>query len=257
MMGEADLIRSLFVSRALLQVSTVGEGATGFNVRAAVLTKTILLDEATVYNSSHLFGLFSVFNVDAIKDSKLYKGGIPAKYGGQLSSVLDVRQAGRQPEKFRSNGSIGLIASHDVGRADPERWFCGSGPEFVQALVSKIQSRFEEQYDLFYDLNAKANFTLSDKDRIYLSGYFGGDVFNFGDEFSSDWGNATGCIPLEYLFFSDRLFSNFTAIYSDYGYSFGVPEGSEAFDWDANIYNYVFKGDFSYFLNQERTGLRG
>ncbi|MEZ4952746.1 MAG: TonB-dependent receptor [Saprospiraceae bacterium] len=248
-MGEADLIRSI---QLLPGVSTVGEGATGFNVRGGSVDQNlILLDEATVYNSSHLFGLFSVFNVDAIKDSKLYKGGIPAKYGGRLSSVLDVRQRDGNRKNFAANGGIGLIASRltlEGPIQKDESSFMVAGRSSYGHLFLKFNPDLKDNVVYFYDLNAKANFTLSDKDRIYLSGYFGRDVFNFGDEFSSDWGNATGSIRWNHLF-SDKLFSNFTAIYSDYGYSFGVPEGSEAFDWDANIYNYVFKGDFSYFLN--------
>ena len=248
-MGEADLIRSI---QLLPGVSTVGEGATGFNVRGGSVDQNlILLDEATVYNSSHLFGLFSVFNVDAIKDSKLYKGGIPAKYGGRLSSVLDVRQRDGNRKNFAATGGIGLIASRltlEGPIQKDESSFMVAGRSSYGHLFLKFNEDLKDNTVYFYDLNAKANFTLSDKDRIFLSGYFGKDVFNFGEAFSSDWGNATASVRWNHLF-SDRLFSNFTAIYSDYGYSFGVPEGAEAFDWDANIYNYVLKSDFSYFFN--------
>ncbi len=248
-MGEADLIRSI---QLLPGVSTVGEGATGFNVRGGSVDQNlILLDEATVYNSSHLFGLFSVFNVDAVKDSKLYKGGIPAKYGGRLSSVLDVRQRDGNRKKFAMNGGIGLLASRLTLEGPIQKdksSFMIAGRRSYGDLFLNFDPDLKDNTVYFYDLNAKANFTLSDKDRLYLSGYFGRDVFNFGDDFSSDWGNATATIRWNHLF-SNKLFSNFTAIYSDYGYSFGVPEGAEAFDWDANIYNYVLKGDFSYFFN--------
>lgn len=248
-MGEADLIRSI---QLLPGVSTVGEGATGFNVRGGNVDQNlILLDEATVYNSSHLFGLFSVFNVDAIKDSKLYKGGIPAKYGGRLSSVLDVRQRDGNRKKFAANGGIGLIASRltlEGPIQKDESSFMVAGRSSYGHLFLKFNPDLKDDVVYFYDLNAKANFTLSDKDRVYLSGYFGRDVFNFGDDFSSDWGNATASVRWNHLF-SSKLFSNFTAIYSDYGYSFGVPEGAGAFDWDAKILNYVVKGDFTYFFN--------
>lgn len=248
-MGEADLIRSI---QLLPGVSTVGEGATGFNVRGGNVDQNlILLDEATVYNSSHLFGLFSVFNVDAVKDSKLYKGGIPAKYGGRLSSVLDVRQRDGNRKNFAMNGGIGLIASRLTLEGPIQKdksSFMLAGRSSYGHLFLKFDPELKDNVVYFYDLNAKANFTLSDKDRLYLSGYFGRDVFNFGDEFSSDWGNATASVRWNHLF-SDKLFSNFTAVYSDYGYSFGVPEGTEAFDWDAGIFNYVLKGDFSYFFN--------
>lgn len=248
-MGEADLIRSI---QLLPGVSTVGEGATGFNVRGGNVDQNlILLDEATVYNSSHLFGLFSVFNVDAIKDSKLYKGGIPAKYGGRLSSVLDVRQRDGNKKNFAMNGGIGLLASRltlEGPIKKDESSFMIAGRRSYGDLFLKFDKDLKENVVYFYDLNAKANFKLSENDHLYLSGYFGRDVFNFGDDFSSDWGNATASVRWNHLF-SNKLFSNFTAIYSDYGYSFGVPEGAQAFDWDARIYNYVIKGDFTYFLN--------
>ncbi len=248
-LGEADLIRSI---QLLPGVSTVGEGATGFNVRGGSVDQNlILLDEATVYNSSHLFGLFSVFNVDAIKDSKLYKGGIPAKYGGRLSSVLDVRQRDGNRKKFAMNGGLGLIASRltlEGPIQKDESSFMVAGRSSYGHLFLKFSPDLKDNVVYFYDLNTKANFSLSDKDRIYLSGYFGRDIFDFGNDFTSDWGNATASVRWNHLF-SDKLFSNFTAIYSDYGYSFGVPEGNDAFDWDANIFNYVLKGDLSYFFN--------
>ncbi len=248
-MGEADLIRSI---QLLPGVSSVGEGATGFNVRGGNVDQNlILLDEATVYNSSHLFGLFSVFNVDAIKDSKLYKGGIPAKYGGRLSSVLDVRQRDGNKKNFAASGGLGLISSRltlEGPIQKDESSFMIAGRRSYGDLFLKFTPDLKDNIVYFYDLNAKANFNISEKDRLYLSGYFGRDVFNFGNDFSSDWGNATASLRWNHLF-SDRLFSNFTAVYSDYGYSFGVPEGAQAFDWDANIYNYVLKGDFSYFFS--------
>ncbi len=248
-LGEADLIRSI---QLLPGVSTVGEGATGFNVRGGNVDQNlILLDEATVYNSSHLFGLFSVFNVDAIKDSKLYKGSIPSKYGGRLSSVLDVRQRDGNRKNFAASGGIGLIASRltlEGPIQKDESSFMIAGRRSYGDLFLKLSPDLKDNVVYFYDLNAKANFTLGEKDRLYLSGYFGRDVFNFGDDFSSDWGNATASLRWNHLF-SEKLFSNFTAIYSDYGYSFGVPEGTQAFDWDAHIYNYVLKGDFSYFFS--------
>lgn len=247
-LGEADLIRSI---QLLPGVSSVGEGATGFNVRGGNVDQNlILLDEATVYNSSHLFGLFSVFNVDAIKDSKLYKGGIPARYGGRLSSVLDVRQRDGNRKNFAASGGIGLIASRltlEGPLQKDESSFMIAGRRSYGDLFLKFSEDLKDNVVYFYDLNAKVNFKLSEKDRLYLSGYFGRDVFNFGDDFSSDWGNATASLRWNHLF-SEKLFSNFTAIYSDYGYSFGVPEGTQAFDWDANIFNYVLKGDFSYFF---------
>lgn len=250
-LGEADLIRSI---QLLPGVSSVGEGASGFNVRGGNVDQNlILLDEATVYNSSHLFGLFSVFNVDAVKDAKLYKGGIPAKYGGRLSSVLDVRQRDGNRKNFAMNGGIGLISSRltlEGPIQKDESSFMIAGRRSYGDLFLKFSENLKDNVVYFYDLNAKANFTLSDKDRLYLSGYFGRDVFNFGDDFTSDWGNATASLRWNHLF-SNKLFSNFTAIYSDYGYSFGTPEGAQAFDWDANIFNHILKGDFTYFFSPQ------
>ncbi|MBK7871278.1 MAG: TonB-dependent receptor [Saprospiraceae bacterium] len=247
-LGEADLIRSI---QLLPGVSSVGEGATGFNVRGGNVDQNlILLDEATVYNSSHLFGLFSVFNVDAIKDSKLYKGGIPAKYGGRLSSVLDVRQRDGNRKNFAMAGGLGIISSRltlEGPIQKDESSFMIAGRRSYGDLFLKFDPELKDNVVYFYDLNAKANFNISEKDRLYLSGYFGRDVFNFGDQFTSDWGNGTASLRWNHLF-SDKLFSNFTAVYSDYGYSFGIREGSEAFDWDANIFNHVIKGDLSYFF---------
>ncbi len=248
-LGEADLIRSI---QLLPGVSTVGEGATGFNVRGGNVDQNlILLDEATVYNSSHLFGLFSVFNVDAIKDSKLYKGGIPARYGGRLSSVLDVRQRDGNRKRFSLNGGIGLIASRLTVEGPIQKdksSFMLAGRSSYGHLFLQFDPELRDNVVYFYDLNAKMNFQLSERDRIYLSGYFGRDVFNFGDDFSSDWGNTTATLRWNHLF-SKKLFSNFTTVFSDYGYSFGIPEGTQAFDWDAKIVNYVLKGDFTYYFN--------
>ncbi|MFN7118290.1 MAG: TonB-dependent receptor [Saprospiraceae bacterium] len=248
-LGEADLIRSI---QLLPGVSTVGEGATGFNVRGGNVDQNlILLDEATVYNSSHLFGLFSVFNVDAIKDAKLYKGGIPARYGGRLSSVLDVRQRDGNKKNLAASGGIGLIASRLTVEGPiqkDESSFMIAGRRSYGDLFLKLTPDLNDNVVYFYDLNAKVNFKLGEKDHLYLSGYFGKDVFNFGDDFASDWGNTTASLRWNHLF-SSKLFANFTAIYSDYGYSFGVPDGTQAFDWDSRIFNHVLKGDLSYFFS--------
>lgn len=248
-LGEADLIRSI---QLLPGVSTVGEGATGFNVRGGGIDQNlILLDEATVYNSSHLLGLFSVFNVDAVKDSKLYKGGIPAKYGGRLSSVLDVRQRDGNRKKFTATGGLGAIASRLMleGPIKKEQSsYMIAGRSSYGHLFLKLNPDLKDNTVYFYDLNAKLNFTLSDKDRLYLSGYFGRDIFNFGDDFSFNWGNTTASARWNHLF-SDKLFSNFTAIYTDYDYAFGIPDGAQAFDWNARINNFQLKGDFSYYLS--------
>lgn len=248
-LGEADLIRSI---QLLPGVSTVGEGATGFNVRGGSIDQNlILLDEATVYNSSHLLGLFSVFNVDAVKDSKLYKGGIPAKYGGRLSSVLDVRQRDGNRKKFAATGGLGAIASRLTLEGPIQKdksSYMIAGRSSYGHLFLKLNPDLKDNTVYFYDMNAKLNFTLSEKDRLYLSGYFGRDIFNLGDDITFNWGNATASARWNHLF-SDKLFSNFTAVYSDYDYALGIPDGAQAFDWNARINNFLLKADFSYYLS--------
>ncbi len=248
-LGEVDLVRSILL---LPGVSTVGEGATGFNVRGGGADQNlILLDEAIVYNSSHLFGLFSVFNADAVKDVQLYKGGIPARYGGRLSSVLDVRQREGNNKNFAMSGGVGLISSRLTLEGPLQKdksSYIVSGRSSYGHLFLKFVPDLADNVVYFYDLNAKVNYTINDRNRIFLSGYFGKDVFNFGDDFTSNWGNATGTLRWNHLF-NEKLFSNFTLVASDYGYAFGVPEGTNAFEWNAKIISYQAKADFSYFLN--------
>ncbi len=248
-LGEVDVIRSI---QLLPGVSTVGEGASGFNVRGGGIDQNlILLDEATVYNSSHLFGLFSVFNSDVVRDIKLYKGGIPAQYGGRLSSVLDVRQREGNSKKFGMSGGVGLISARLALEGPIQKdkiSFLVAGRSSYGHLFLNFFPDLADNVIFFYDMNAKVNFRFSDKDQLYLSGYFGKDVFNFGDDFASNWGNATGTLRWNHIF-NSKLFSNFSLIYSDYGYSLGVPEGAQAFDWDARIQNATLEADFSWFLN--------
>lgn len=253
LLGEADVIRSI---QLLPGVTTVGEGATGFNVRGGNVDQNlILLDEAPVYNSSHVFGFFSVFNSDAVKDLKLYKGGIPARYGGRLSSVLDVRQREGNMKQFAGSGGISLISSRLTLEGPIKKnksSFMIAGRRSYGDLFLKLIPEQRDNVAYFYDLNAKVNYVIDQNNRVFLSGYIGNDVWRFGDQFSSNWGNNTASLRWNHLF-SDKLFSNFTAIYSDFNYSLGVPEGSQAFDWDSRIINYNAKADFSYFPNPNNT----
>lgn len=252
-MGEVDVVRTL---QLLPGVSTVGEGAMGFNVRGGNIDQNlILLDEAPVYNSSHLFGFFSVFNADAVKDFKLYKGGIPAKYGGRLSSVLDVRQVEGNQKGFHGSGGIGLISSRlmlEGPIAKDKASFMISGRRSYIDLFFPIFEDLRGTSVYFYDLNAKVNYKLGEKDRIFLSGYFGDDVFNFDNNFKARWGNGSGSLRWNHLF-NSRLFLNTTLVYSKYNYSLGVPEGFQAFEWQAGIQNYNAKMDFSFFPNPNNT----
>jgi hypothetical protein len=235
LLGEVDVIRSI---QLLPGVSTVGEGATGFNVRGGGVDQNlVLLDEAPVYNSSHLFGFFSVFNPDAVKDVKLYKGGIPSRYGGRLSSILDVRMKEGNSKKLAVSGGVGLIFSRLA----------------IEAPIIKDKMSFIVAARRSYaDILAKPflSGSLADsKDRIYLSAYLGRDNFGFGDDAGFSWGNSTATFRWNHLF-SDKLFANFTAYYSNYDYqiNFGSDD-TDSFDWSAGIVNYSLKSDLSWFLN--------
>lgn len=252
-LGEVDVIRTL---QLLPGVSTVGEGAIGFNVRGGNIDQNlILLDEAPVYQSSHLFGFFSVFNADAVKDFKLYKGGIPAKYGGRLSSVLDVRQIEGNQKGFHGSGGIGLISSRlmlEGPIVKDKASFMVSGRRSYADLFFPLFEDLKGNVFYFYDLNLKLNYKINDNNRIFLSGYFGNDVFDFDGNFKARWGNGTGTARWNHIF-NSKLFLNTTFVYSKYDYSLGVPTGFQAFEWKAGIQNYNAKMDFSFFPNPNNT----
>ena len=252
LLGEVDVIRSI---QLLPGVSTVGEGATGFNVRGGGVDQNlVLLDEAPVYNSSHLFGFFSVFNPDAVKDVKLYKGGIPSRYGGRLSSILDVRMKEGNNKKLAVSGGVGLIFSRLAVEApivkDKASFIVAARRSYIDVLAKPFLSGTLADSKLnFYDLTLKTNYKISEKDRVFLSAYLGRDNFGFGEDAGFNWGNATTTVRWNHLF-SDKLFSNFTAYYSDYDYEihFGS-ESDNRFDWDASIVNYSLKSDVSWYIN--------
>ncbi len=258
LLGEIDIIRSI---QLLPGVSTVGEGASGFNVRGGNVDQNlILLDEAPVYNSSHLLGFFSVFNADAVRDLQIYKGGIPARYGGRLSSVLDVRQKEGNKKRFAGTGGIGLISSRlmlEGPIAKDKASFMVAGRRSYLDLFLKLSSDEEIRSNVlfFYDLNAKVNYEIGEKDRIYLSAYLGDDVFRFEDDFRIQWGNQTATFRWNHIF-GEKVFSNFTAVYSNYRYRLGVPDepdNRDPFDWTSNIYNYSLKGDLGWYLTPNFT----
>lgn len=252
-MGEVDIVRTL---QLLPGVSTVGEGAMGFNVRGGNVDQNlILLDDAPVFMSSHLFGFFSVFNADAVRDFKLYKGGIPAKYGGRLSSVLDVRQTEGNLKKFHGSGGLGLISSRLMLEGPIKKdkaSFMISGRRSYIDLFFPLFKDLKGTVVYFYDLNAKINYKIGEKDRLFLSGYFGDDVFNFDNNFKAHWGNGTGSLRWNHIF-NSKLFLNTTAVYSKYSYSLGVPQGFQAFKWESAIQNINAKMDFSLFPNPNNT----
>ncbi len=253
--GEVDIIKSL---QLLPGIVGAGEGVGGFFVRGGGVDQNlILLDEAVVYNASHLLGFFSVFNADAIKDMEIYKGGIPAAYGGRLSSLLDIRMKDGNMKKLSMSGGIGLISSRLTIEAPiikDKMSFLVSGRRTYADLFLKLSPNEEINKNklYFYDLNAKYNWKINDKNRIFASGYFGRDVFAFGRDFATDWGNATATMRWNTII-SSKMFANFTFVYSDFNYSLGVPEGDFAFDWQARIRDFSLKGDFTNYLNPNNT----
>ncbi len=254
LLGEVEIIRSI---QLLPGVTTVGEGATGFNVRGGNIDQNlVLLDEAPVFNSSHLFGFFSVFNPDAVKDVKLIKGGIPSRYGGRLSSILDVRMKEGNNKQLSLKGGIGLIFSRLSVEApivkDKSSFIIAGRRSYIDVLAKPFLDEDLGDTGLsFYDLTLKTNYKFSEKDRLFLSGYLGRDRFSFGAQAGFNWGNSTTTLRWNHLF-SDRLFSNLTLYYSNYDYQISFGEDSfDRFDWDAGIINYSAKPEFTWFVNPQ------
>lgn len=246
-LGEADVIKSLLL---LPGVSNAGEASSGFNVRGGAADQNlILLDEATVFNSSHLFGFFSVFNPDAIKDVKLFKGGIPARYGGRVSSVLEIFQKEGNSKDFKVNGGIGAVASRLLVEGpiikDRTAFLIGGRASYAHLFLPLFDV---DNKAYFYDLNTKINHRINENNSIYLSGYFGRDLFSIGDRFVNSYGNAVGNFRWNHLF-SDKLFSNLSLIYSDYYY--GLELDFVGFEWDSGIQNFNLKYDFKHYLNSK------
>lgn len=248
-LGEADIVKSLLSQPG---VTTVGEGASGFNVRGGTVGQNMLmLDEAPVYNSSHMLGLFSAFNPDAVKEVRLYKGGIPARYGGRLSSLLDIRMKEGNNKRFEAQGGIGTVFSRLALESPIVRkkgsFIVAARRSYIDVLAAPVLDNTKLN---FYDVTAKANYHIGDKNRLYLSGYLGRDNFEFDTDQGPSWGNQTGTLRWNHIF-NSRLFGNFSAIYSKYDYElqFGTEAEGDRFKWKSKISNYIFKPEFSYFLN--------
>jgi hypothetical protein len=258
-LGEADVIKSI---QLLPGVSAPNEGSGGFNVRGGSADQNlILLDEAIVYNPSHLFGFFSVFNADALKDATIYKGGIPSKYGGRLSSVLDIRMREGSNKKFSATGGIGLLSSrvtletplgkvHENG-ANGSMLISGRR-SYVDIFLPLFPDTTINRNKLyFYDLNFRSNYRLSTKDRVFLSGYFGRDRIDVPNGFGNSWGNITGTLRWNHLF-SSKLFMNVSAIYSNYDYEIKFYPGN-SFKWQSSLSNLNFKTDFDFYANEKHN----
>lgn len=244
-MGEVDVLKSLL---QLPGVTNAQEGASGFNVRGgSVDGNLVLLDEAVVYNTSHLFGFFSVFNSDVIKDLKLYKGGIPSNFGGRASSVLDIYQKEGNNKEYHVNGGIGLISSRLLVEGPivkDKSSFVVAGRGTYAHLLLKLADEPNSAY--FYDLNAKLNYRFNDKNNLFVSGYLGNDVFDMNKSLINNYGNILTNVRWNHIF-TDKIFSNMSAIYSDYKY--GLKIKFAGIDWKSNIRNYNFKYDFKHYLS--------
>jgi TonB dependent receptor/CarboxypepD_reg-like domain/TonB-dependent Receptor Plug Domain len=257
LLGEVDLIKSI---QLLPGVATVGEGASGFNVRGGSIDQNlVLLDEAPVYNSSHLFGFFSVFNPDAVKNINLVKGGIPAQFGGRLSSILDVRMKEGNEKEITTSGGIGLIFSRlsiegPIAK-DKASFILAGRRSYIDVLAKPfLKGELKDSKLYFYDLTAKVNYKLNDNNRIFLSGYFGKDAFGGSATiFGFNWGNATSTLRWNHVF-NQKLFFNFTTFYSKYDYFLlnGKSE-TDGFEWNSSIVNYSVKPEFVYYPNPDNT----
>jgi hypothetical protein len=251
--GEKDLLKTI---QLLPGVKSAGEGNSGFFVRGGGADQNlILLDEAPVYNATHLLGFFSTFNSDAIKDATIIKGNSGSQYGGRLSSVLDVKMKEGNNQDYTVNGGIGLISSK-VSIEGPlqknKSSFILSGRRTYADMFLKATEKFKDNILYFYDLNAKANYQINAKNKVYISGYFGRDELGLGQDFGIDWGNKTGTIRWNKII-SNRLFLNTSLIYSDYNYNVKLKNGTTNFNINSNIKDVNLKQDYTLYANGLNT----
>ncbi|MEN5133368.1 TonB-dependent receptor [Elizabethkingia anophelis] len=251
--GEKDVMKTI---QLLPGIKSSGEGSSGFSVRGGSTDQNlILLDEAPVYNASHLLGFFSTFNSDALKDVSIIKGTSPAQYGGRLSSVLDVKMKDGNNKNYNLNGGIGLISSRlsIEGPIQKEKTsFIVSARRTYADLFLKASKDYKDSKLYFYDVNLKANYQINENNRIYLSGYFGKDVLGLGGTFSSDWGNSTATIRWNSLI-SDKLFSNTSIIYSNYGYNISLSSNSNTLGLNSQIQDWNLKQDFTWYASNQHS----
>jgi len=259
--GEKDIMKTM---QLLPGVKSAGEGSAGFYVRGGGADQNlILLDGAPVYNASHLLGFFSVFNSDALKDVKLYKGGAPAQFGGRLSSVMDIQMKEGNSKRLAVSGGIGLISSKLTIEApivkDKGSFIISGRRTYADLFLRTLKNSTDPQKIAlskstlyFYDLNLKANYRIGKKDRVFVSGYFGRDKFGFSDQFGFDWGNITGTVRWNHIF-SEKLFSNTSLIFSNYNYKINFGADDNTFEIGSEIQDYNLKQDFDYYLNAKNT----
>jgi hypothetical protein len=245
--GEIDIIKNI---QMLPGVITAGEGTSAFFVRGGSADQNlILIDEAPIYDPSHLFGLFSVFNADVIKDSELYKGGIPSRFGGRLSSILDVRTKDGNNKEFAAAGGIGTMASRIMAegplKKETSSFIISARRSYADVL---LRATDQENIVYFYDINAKLNWRRNNNNRFFAAFYAGRDVFKFDNNFGFGWGNATGTFRWNHLF-NDKLFSNTSLIISNFDYKLELIDPVQGLEWTSNLQEVSLKNDLSYFIN--------
>jgi hypothetical protein len=251
LLGERDILKTI---QLLPGIKSAGEGSSGFFVRGgAVDQNLILLDEAPVYNASHLLGFFSTFNSDAIKDMTVYKGGMPAQYGGRLSSVLDIKMNDGNNQDYNVSGGIGLISTklNVEGPIQKDKSsFLVTGRRTYADMFLKLSSdsTVNSNTIYFYDLNAKMNYQLGEKDRLYLSGYFGKDVLGVGKTFGIQWGNGTGTLRWNHIY-NNKLFANTSLIFSNYKYKISIQSGGDDFDIFSKIQDWNLKHEYQWYAS--------
>ncbi len=253
LLGEKDILKTI---QLMPGYKSAGEGSSGFNVRGGGTEQNlILLDEAPVYNASHLFGFFSTFNSDAIKDVSVYKGGMPAQYGGRLSSVVDIKMKDGNQKNLDVEGGLGAIASRINVSApivkDKGSFIISARRTYADVFLGLIKDTGQGKQSLyFYDINLKANYKISKKDRLFLSGYFGRDELIVGNQFSTDWGNKTATLRWNHIF-GNSLFSNTSFIFSNFDYKVRVKFGDDEFRIFSKIEDLNFKQDFDWNISNK------
>ncbi len=251
--GEKDILKT---AQLLPGIKSAGEGNSGFFVRGGAADQNlILLDEAPVYNASHLLGFFSTFNSDALKDVTIIKGNSPAQYGGRLSSVMDVKMKDGNNKNFNVTGGIGLISSRvsvESPFAKEKGSFIVSGRRTYADLFLKLSEDNKENSMYFYDLNAKINYRINNKNRIFISGYLGRDVLALGKSFGVEWGNKTATVRWNSVI-NPKLFSNTSFIYSDYNYKMNFGTSSSETRMNSEIQDFNLKEELQFYLNSKNT----
>lgn len=255
LLGERDLLKAI---QLLPGIKPAGEGNSGFYVRGGAADQNlILLDEAPVYNASHLLGFFSTFNSDAIKDISVYKGGMPAQFGGRLSSVLDIKMNDGNNQDYNVSGGIGLISTklnvEGPIEKDKSSFLISARRTYADMFLKLSHDTSINRNQLyFYDLNGKINYQLGAKDRLFISGYFGKDQLGFSDNFGINWGNGTGTLRWNHIF-NKKLFSNTSLIFSNYNYNIEAKIGANDFNVFSQIRDWNIKEELQWYLNPKNN----